>query len=475
MAQWSQLRRNQIVIVALGVFRHIHYLFNSCTDGASKRGGTCRGCRWEKKGGVVRSVIEFGRALLLAAAVGLAAVPTGASAQQDYFKLRFGPVGDGPSVNGGYDRSFIRSWQANPPKGFPTVSKANIAPTKAAIARYARIVKNGGFVVIPDKEMESGLTDAAVGLLGERLLASGDLEEEPTFAKFFGHDLEKAVKRFQASNGLAPTGVVDKRTRAALNVPAKVRLKQLKANLARLKGLVKVVRRRYVLVNIPAAQIEAVENNSIVSRHSGVVGKPDRPTPLLRSTISELNFNPVWTLPPTVIKEDLIPKGRQLQSRGQDVLVKYGIDAYAGGKKINSSKIDWTSSRPFTLSYRQAPGKDNPLGFLKINFANSHSVYMHDSPKASIFGRNFRAASSGCVRVQNIEKLAAWLLQGQKGWDQEQIERIKESGRRGRVRLKRPVRLLFAYVTAWATADGVVQFRPDIYQKDGVGEIAAAY
>ena len=169
-----------------------------------------------------------------------------------------------------------------------------------------------------------------------------------------------------------------------------------------------------MLVNIPAAQIEVVEGDTVVSRHSGVVGKPDRPTPLLRSSISELNFNPMWTLPPTVIKEDLIPKGQDMQKSGGSVLEKYGIDAYEGGKKINPSSIDWNSSKPLQLTYRQAPGKDNPLGFLKINFANSSSVYMHDFPKESIFGRNFRAASSGCVRVQNIEKLAAWLLRGQK-------------------------------------------------------------
>jgi murein L,D-transpeptidase YcbB/YkuD len=394
--------------------------------------------------------------------------------------LRFGPVGEGTakSGGGGYDRSFIREWQANPPKGFPTLSKANLEPTKAAIARYERIVKSGGFVAIPEVELEPAQTDPAVAALRQRLAASGELDEaSSSYPNFYGSDLEKAVKRFQAANGLAPTGIVDKRTLAALNVPAEVRLKQLKVNYERLQGLTKLVRKRsrYVAVNIPAAQIEAVEGDSVFSRHSGVVGKPDRATPLLRSTISELNFNPMWTLPPTVIKEDLIPKGRQMQKGGQNVLVKYGIDAYEGGKKIAPESINWDSSRPFRLSYRQAPGKDNPLGFLKINFANTHSVYMHDSPKESVFGRNFRAASSGCVRVQSIEKLAAWLLRGQQGWGEEQIMQIKESGRRGTARLKRPVPLYFAYVTAWATPDGVVQFRPDLYQKDGVGEIAAAY
>ena len=389
--------------------------------------------------------------------------------------LRFGPVGEGPAqYNSGYDRSFVREWQANPPKGYPTVSKANLAPTKVAVAQYEAIVAAGGFPVMPEVELEPGATDPSVATLRQRLTASGDLQEGSSYPNHYGSDLDTAVKRFQASNGLAPTGMVDKRTIAALNVPADVRLTQLKANLTRLTDLTKIVGKRYVLVNIPAAQIEAIENGAVFQRHSGVVGKPDRPTPMLRSTITDLAFNPTWTLPPTVIKEDLIPKGRDMQQSGaQSVLVKFGIDAYEGGKKIDPETIDWSSGRPSQLSYRQVPGKDNPLGFLKINFANSSSVYMHDSPKESLFGRNFRAASSGCVRVQNIEELAAWLLTGQ--GSAEQVEHLKESGQTKTVRLRKPVTLYFAYVTAWATPDGVIQFRPDIYQKDGVGEIAAAY
>jgi len=389
--------------------------------------------------------------------------------------LRFGPVGEGPAqYNSGYDRSFIREWQANPPKGYPTFSKANLAPTKAAVARYEEIVATGGFPLIPEVELEPGATDPAVATLRRRLMRSSDLAEDSSYPDHFGTDLDTAVKRFQASNGLAPTGIVDKRTVAALNVPSEVRLSQLKTNLTRLTDLTKIVGKRYVLVNIPAAQVEAVENNTVISRHSGVVGKPDRPTPMLRSTITDLAFNPMWTLPPTVIKEDLIPKGRDMQQNGSEsVLVKFGIDAYEGGKKVDPETIDWTSGRPMQLSYRQAAGKENPLGFLKINFANSSSVYMHDSPKESLFGRNFRAASSGCVRVQNIAELAAWLLVGQ--GSAEQVQHLKDSGQTKTVRLRKPVTLYFAYVTAWATQDGVIQFRPDIYQKDGVGEIAAAY
>ena len=111
---------------------------------------------------------------------------------------------------------------------------------------------------------------------------------------------------------------------------------------------------------------------------------------------------------------------------------------------------------------------------MKINFNNSHSVYMHDTPSQSLFGRNFRAASSGCVRVHGIEQLATWVL-ADLGWRPEHVRQMKESGERRDVTLKKPVPLHFVYITAWATHDGVVQFRRDIYQKDGIGAVAAAY
>ncbi len=346
---------------------------------------------------------------------------------------------------------------------------------KAAIKRYAEVVKDGGWNPVPEVQLQSGVTSQAVGILRQRLLLSGDLKEGSNYPDYFDHYLERAVKRFQASNGLSPTGIVDQRTIAALNVPASARLRQLRTNLDRVTQLARTAGKKYVLVNIPAAQIEAVENDRVVSRHSGVVGKIDRKTPLLHSTIHELNFNPVWTLPPTVISKDLIPKGREMSQRDQDVLVKYGIDAYGtDGRKLDSSKINWSSSAVHNLTYRQQPGKDNPLGFLKINFHNNYSVYMHDTPSESLFGRNFRAATSGCVRVQNVEQLGAWLL-ADNGWSMDQVLAMKKSGERQDVRLKKPVPLYFVYITAWATEDGVVQFRRDLYQKDGVGETASAY
>ena len=408
---------------------------------------------------------------LFAAAVVL--ISSGAALSQD---IQMGPVGDGPG-NLTTDREFIKQWEGNPPPGFPTLASANIAATKAAIKRYDEIVKAGGWGVVPELELKGGQTHYGVGQLRQRLRASGDLEGDGLgAAEFFDGGLETAVKRFQATNGLTPTGILDKRTAQALNVPADWRLKQLKINLGRLQEYSGLDKKRYVAVNVPSAQVEAVEGTKVVTRYTGVVGKPDRATPLLRSAISQMNFNPIWRLPPTVINKDLIPRGREMQAAGKNVLVKFGIDAFDGsGKKLDPEKINWAGSQPASLSYSQQPGKENPLGFLKINFDSEHSVYMHDTPSEGLFGRNFRAASSGCIRIHNIEQLAEWLLRDTPGWTAERIQQMKESGKRQDVSLKKPVPLYFTYITAWATPDGAIQFRRDLYNRDGLGETAGAY
>jgi murein L,D-transpeptidase YcbB/YkuD len=373
------------------------------------------------------------------------------------------------------DRQFVKEWEASPAKGHPTLSASNIHLLKAAIKEYMDIVARGGWRPIPEvkQKLQQGASDPAIVLIRERLAMSGELQGGGSASAGFDQGLAEAVKRFQSANGLPPNGIVDKTTIAAMNVPAASRLKQLRTNLTRLGEFAKTPK-KYVAVNIPAAQIEAIENDVVVSRHAGVVGKIDRPTPLLKSAIQELNFNAVWHLPPTVIEKDLIPKGQEMSRRGESVLVKYNIDAYGGdGRKLDPMKVNWSTGNAKGLTYKQQPGPENPLGFVKINFPNAHSVYMHDTPSQSLFGRSFRAASSGCVRIAGIESLAAWLV-AEKGWRPEHIMQMKETGERFDVRLKTPVPLYFVYITAWATEDGV-QFRRDIYQKDGVGPEAGAY
>ena len=414
------------------------------------------------------TTLVAGAAILVAAPV----KPAGAEESSTSW-IRFGGRPIDPVAAQSYDRRFIRQWEANPPRGYPTISQKNIDATRDAIERYRRIVKNGGWTAVAGGHLEVGLSSNDVRALQERLIASGEFRGAAS--GYFDYDTERALKRFQATNGLTPTGVVDSRTRTALNVPANARLKQLQINLNRLRSVAQSDKQRYVVVNIPAAQVEAVEDGRVVSRHAGVVGKRERPTPILTSRIHELNFNPVWRLPPTVVTKDLIPKGREMARANQDVLEKFGIDAYAGSRKVDPKKIKWNSAQPYQLSYRQQPGEDNPLGFAKINFHNEHSVYLHDTPSDRLFGRNFRAASSGCVRVENIEQLITWLLRDTNRWSTDDVQRLKKTGTTKTVRLKRSVPLKMVYLTAWATEDGVVQFRRDLYHRDGVGQLAANY
>ena len=371
--------------------------------------------------------------------------------------------------------------------GRPTLSPANVEPLQKAIARYEAINAAGGWPTVPRVQMGPGTTDEAVAILRKRLEIEGDLGKGGFFGdSSFDGAMEEAVRHFQARNGLIPTGdLLDNslakngtRTINALNVPASSRLKQLKANLTRIQSFAKTAKQRYVMVNIPAQEIEAVDGGKVDLRLVGVVGKPDRPSPLLNSAINQLKFNPDWTVPPTVLKEDLVPKGRDMARKSQDVLVKYEIDAYDGsGRKLDSSKINWSSDAVLGYRYVQRPGVDNPLGFVKIDFPSPHSVYMHDTPSPRLFEKTYRAASSGCIRVQHVERLAAWLLRDN-GWGLQQVMSMKENGKSENVSLKKSVPLYWVYITAWATDDGTVHFRRDLYKKDaslGVDQLASTY
>lgn len=383
---------------------------------------------------------------------------------------------DGVGWDQTFDRSAAREWEINPPKGFPTLDKANIPLMKEAVKRYAAIVSAGGWRAMPKGKMGPGHSGQIVALLRKRLELTGDLQKSSGYSTY-DYYVERAVKRFQVRHGLTPSGMVDRRTLMALNVPASVRLRQLRTNIARLNGLTRSTAKRYVAVNVPAQQIEVVENGRIVSRHAAVVGKIDRQTPRLRSKIHEINFNPYWNVPQSIVRKDLVPKARSEAKRGRyDLLERFRISAIDGsGRKVDPRKINWNSNSVYNYRYRQDPWKDNSMGFVKINFHNKHAVYMHDTPSKSLFGRNLRANSSGCIRVQNVKQLVTWLLKDNKDWSRGRVDKMQTNGERKDVRLKTRAPVYFIYVTSWATRDGTVHFRRDLYKQDGVGATASNY
>lgn len=351
----------------------------------------------------------------------------------------------------------------------PTLSPDTANYMGAAINRYQRIVQTGGWgTVTPGgKALRIGMKDPRVLELRRRLIVSGDLEQQAGLSDTFDSYVDAALRRFQLRHGLIPDGVMGESAVQALNIPAGVRLRQLETNLVRLRSMSGFLGDRYVMVNIPAAEIEAVENGRVRSRHTAVVGKIDRQTPILNSKIYELNFNPTWTVPVSIIRKDLIPKMKE----DPEYLAKNKIRIFnwRGNEEISWQQIDWNTEEATNYRFTQDPGQENSLGSVRINFHNKHQVYLHDTPSKTLFGEGYRFHSSGCVRVQNVRELVTWLLQSTTpDWDRSKVDSVIRSGGREDVKLKRSIPLYMTYVTAWSNADGVVHFRDDIYDRDDI-------
>lgn len=340
-----------------------------------------------------------------------------------------------------------------------------------AIEEYRAIAANGGWPVVPANEkLRLGVSSQVVPVLRKRLAITGDLSADAGGSPTFDSWVEGAVRRFQARHGLPPDGVLGKYSYAAMNVPASIRLGQLETNLVRLRSMSGYLGDRYVTVNIPAALIEAVENGVVVQRHNAVVGKIDRQTPILNSKIREIIFNPFWTAPKSIVQKDIIP----LMRKDPQYLARNSIRILneATGEEIAPEAVDWNTEDAVNYMFRQDPGKINAMASTKINFDNPHAVYMHDTPQQGLFGQIERFHSSGCVRVQNVRDLVAWLLRDTPGWNRSSIDKTIAAGANAPINVANPVPLYFTYITAWSVEPGVVHFRDDIYRRDGVDELA---
>ena len=360
-----------------------------------------------------------------------------------------------------------------PKASLPTLSPSTVDTTARAIGRYEAIVAGGGWPKVPPTDrLRLGNRHPSVVALRKRLIVAGDLEASAGAGDIFDSYVEAAVRRFQARHGITVDGIVRAESFARLNIPCEVRLSQLKTNLGRLRGLTAHLPNRYVVCNIPAAQIEAVADGVAVSRHTAVVGKPDRPSPEINSKIFEINFNPFWTVPVSIVRRDLIP----LMQKDPDYLTNEHIRIFdLHHNELTPSQINWYSNEAVNYLFKQDPGNFNSLGSIRIDFPSKDGVYMHDTPLKNLFGEDMRFHSSGCVRVQNVRELVDWLLSDTAGWSRSEIDAVIKSGERKDARLKKPVPVFWVYITAWATPDNVVQFRDDIYNRDNLGPYATTF
>ncbi|MBM3561597.1 MAG: murein L,D-transpeptidase [Alphaproteobacteria bacterium] len=349
----------------------------------------------------------------------------------------------------------------------PILSTQTVAATEAAIERFREIVANGGWPAVPGQQLRLGSNGPAVSALRRRLIAAGDIGSETGASLVFDSYVEAAVRRFQARHGITATGVVNQQTIQALNVPAEIRLRQLETNLVRLRSFSRDLGNRYVTANIPAATVETVENGEVVTHHVAGVGKIDRQSPVMQTKAIQVNFNPFWTVPASVIRKDLIPK----MQADPNYLNANHIRVYnKDNQELQPEQINWRSLDALNFRFRQDIGGDfNSLGVVRIDIANPYGVYMHDTPAKGVFGDDFRFVSSGCIRLQNVRDYVAWLLKETPGWDRDHIDQVIASGERVDVKITPAVPVYWVYVTAWAAPDGVTQFRDDIYQRDGLG------
>ena len=336
---------------------------------------------------------------------------------------------------------------------------------KAALAQHREIASRGGWGSIPPgPALRVGDTGPRVAALRARLSSAGDTTTAPANGTF-DEPLAAAVGRFQARHGLAADGVAGQRTIEEMNVPVQARIDQIRVNLERGRWLLHAIGDEFVAVNIAGFELYYFRNGKVAWNTPVQVGKPYRKTPVFRSRITYLVFNPTWTVPPGILANDILPA----QRRDHSTLEKKGLGVFdSKGRPVATESIDWdrmTASR-FRYVLRQAPGPNNALGRVKFMFPNDHAVYLHDTPSKGLFEKEDRAFSSGCIRVADPLRLAELLLEGQSGWSRAEIDRAIAAGATRSVTLKRPVPVWLTYWTAWVDGSGNLELRRDLYGRD---------
>ena len=343
---------------------------------------------------------------------------------------------------------------------------------EAAAVRYEQIIAAGGWPSISGGKLKKGAGGKSVAALNRRLHVEGYLRKEATegeFAEVFTTATEDALMRFQRNMGLFVSGTLDTATQRELNVSPERRLATIRANLPRVTEYARDLGNRYVVVNVPAAQIETVSDGRVYSIHNAIVGRESRPTPVVMTALSTVRFNPYWNAPASIVEKDLIPRmtsgGAGKVMRDMNMKIFKGV----GGPEIDPDSVSWRRAVADDYHFRQEPGGANAMATAKIEFNSPFGIYLHDTPEPHLFDTGARFYSSGCVRVQNVPILINWLLRGQDGIDAARVSNLAETKERLDVTIASAPQLRVVYLTAFPSKDGTVGFRPDIYQLDKAG------
>ena len=331
---------------------------------------------------------------------------------------------------------------------------------------YRDIAAEGGWPAVPEgPTLRLDDQDSRVVAIRRRLAATGDLPDgADSNSPVFDQELKLAVKGFQARHSLDDDGIVGKQSIAAMNVPVETRVDQLRISLERLRWVNQEAIDTLVAVNIAGFRAFVYKDGELEWYTRAMVGKNYRKTPVFRGDIAYLEFNPTWTIPPGILRNDTLPAIKKnpnyLASKNIRVIDR-------NGKFVDPSTVDWnqySKGVPYTL--RQDPGPNNSLGTVKFIFPNEHFVFLHDTPHRELFSQSERAFSSGCVRIQNPLKLAELLLDDPVKYPRSELEAIVASRETQRINLSPKMPVVIIYLTASVEPGGKVRFYKDVYNRD---------
>jgi murein L,D-transpeptidase YcbB/YkuD len=338
---------------------------------------------------------------------------------------------------------------------------------KKALERYRGLAAAGGWPVIPaGPTVKPGMPDPRVPAVRRRLAVTGELGAgAPADSPVLDDQLTAAVKVFQERHRLTADGALGKATIDAMNVSVQDRIGQVRANLERSRWVIGGLGDTFILVNLPAFKAYVIRDARNVWETRAQIGKEARQTPSFRADMRYVVLNPDWTVPPTILREDVLKP----MAKGTDAIKKKNLVILdRQGNAVDPSKIDWqkasASNFPYTL--RQAPGANNALGRVKFMFPNPHAIFLHDTPSRELFASDTRTFSSGCIRVEKPLDLAAVLLADNPGWTRERIQEVVDAGKQETVFLAESLPVVIVYWTVSVGASGELRFARDVYRQD---------
>lgn len=319
---------------------------------------------------------------------------------------------------------------------------------KTALTKYVAIAKQGGWPAISAtaKQLKSGKSSPDILLLKKRLFLSGDMAADTT--PVFNTALQDGIKTFQTSYGYTADGIITERQIKDLNVPVIDRVQQILLNMGRMQWMIQEPKGQMIVVNIPEFILHVKEGATKVFDMNVVVGKEGHNTMMFTGNLNQVVFSPYWNLPASIVKKEILP----------------AIEKNPG--YLESHNMEITGNEGGLPSIRQLPGGDNSLGKVKFLFPNSFDIYFHDTPAKSLFEKDKRAYSHGCIRLSDPVQMANYLLKEQSEWTPEKINEAMNAGEEKYVKLKKPVPVLITYYTSWVDENGLLHFADDIYGHD---------